>query len=367
MNLKKGSLWACSIVLCCFSMSCTDDTVATKGAYSTGVFVVCEGGFQKSNGTISFFNRTDTTVTNNLFENANGAAKLGDVVQSMAIDGSNAYVVVNNSNKVMVVNASDFVKTGSIDGCVFPRSFLPISTIKAYISEYGKDTGSTNSAGAIRVYDFGTKTIAKRILLNTRGADRMLLTGNKVYVANDGGNAWNAPVAPVDSVISVVTTLGDSVVKKIYLGAGAYNVKGMELDVNNDLWVLCTGDWGQAVPTGKLIKLHGEAVERSFDIPVGASSLVVDIDKYNLYFVANNKIYTKDILNFGATPPKVWMESPNFKSLYGLGFDPKSGFLYVADAPTFTAGGQFHVINPSDKAFKYSKTVGIGPNGFYFK
>jgi hypothetical protein len=365
MNFKKLSLWACGFVLCCISMSCVDTAATAKGAYASGVFVTNEGAFPSGSGSVSFFNRTDTTMTNNIYELANGGANLGSVVQSMAIVGTNAFVVVNNANKVIIVNSSDFVKTGSIDSTVLPRYFLPIATTdKAYISEYGKDTATGGNAGAIRVYDMVNKKIVKRILLKTKGANQMLLTGAKVYVGNDGGNVFGSAV---DSVVSVVTANGDSLLKTIPLGAGAYNVKGMTFDINNDLWILCTGDWNKPTSTGKLIKLHGEVVERTFDVPKGASDLVIDASKYNLYFLADGKIYTKDILNFGATPPSVWLDNPTkFKGLYGMGFDPKSGFLFVADAGNFTGAGQIHVINPSDKSFKYSKTVGIAPNGFYF-
>jgi hypothetical protein len=363
MNFKKFSLWACGLVLCCISMSCVDTTSTTKSVYASGVFVTNEGLFPSGSGSVSFFNRNDTTVTNNIFESANGGANLGSVVQSMAIQGNSAYIVVNNANKILIVNSGDFTKTGVMDNTVLPRYFLPLTTTKAYISEYGKDTATGKNAGAIRVYDVVNNQITKRILLNTKGANQMLLTGAKVYVGNDGGNIVGSAV---DSVISVVTANGDSLLKTIPLGAGAYNVKGMALDINNDLWILCTGSWDRPASTGKLIKLHGEVVERTFDIPIGATELVTDASKYNLYFIADNKIYTKDILNFGATPPTVWMNNPAFKTLYGMGFDPKSGFFFVADAGNFTSAGQIHVINPSDKSLKYSKAVGIVPNGFYF-
>jgi hypothetical protein len=361
MNLKKISLWACSLVLCCISTSCIDTAATAKGAYASGVFVVCEG--TSGSGSVSFFNRTDTTVTNDIFAKANNNAALGNIVQSMAIQGSSAYVVANNSNKITIVNSSDFVKTNLMENTVLPRYFLPITTAKAYISEYGKDTATGKNAGAIRVYDMVNNQVTKRILLGTKGANQLLITGARVYVGNDGGNIVGSAV---DSVVSVVTANGDSLIKNIALGAGAYNVKGMAFDVNNDIWILCTGDWNKAGSTGKLIKLHGEVVEHTFDVPIGASSLVVDPTKYNLYFVADNKIYTKDVLNFGANPPTVWMQNANFSYLYGLGYDEKSGFLFVADAGNFTAGGKMYVVNPSDKSIKYTKTVGVAPNGFYF-
>jgi hypothetical protein len=364
MNFKKWNLWVSSIAICCISISCVDTTSTIKGEYASGVFVMNEGPYQSGSGTVSFFNRTDTTMTHHIFETANGGAKLGNIVQSMAVSGKQAFVVVNNANKIIVVNSSDFVKTGSIDSTVLPRYFLPIEgTDKAYFSEYGKDTLKGGNAGAIRVYDMVNKKVVKRILLNTKGANQMLITGAKVYVGNDGGNIVGSAV---DSVLSVVTANGDSLLKTIPLGAGAYNVKGMAFDVNNDLWILCTGSWDRPGSTGKLIKLHGEVIEHTFDVPIGATHLVTDATKYNLYFVADNKIYTKDILNFGATPPTIWMNNPAFKTLYGLGYDTKSGFLFAADAGTFSGAGQMHVLQPSDKTIKYSKTAGVIPNGFYF-
>src|SRR5688500_3555288 len=75
---------------------------------TTGIFVVNEGGFNAGNSSISFLNVITNVMTNNVFESVNGFP-LGDVAQSMTLHKGKGYAVVNNSAKIEVVNATNFV------------------------------------------------------------------------------------------------------------------------------------------------------------------------------------------------------------------------------------------------------------------
>ena len=49
--------------------------------------MINEGNFQDADGTISFINPNDGSVKQDLFGTVNNGLALGDVVQSMTIDG----------------------------------------------------------------------------------------------------------------------------------------------------------------------------------------------------------------------------------------------------------------------------------------
>src|SRR5687768_18408442 len=88
-----------------FFSSCDNDDEKPKGEFSSGVLVLNEGNFTEADGTVSHFDRTSAQVKQDVFGSVNNGKALGSVVQSLTVDGDLTYVVVNNSNKVEVVNS----------------------------------------------------------------------------------------------------------------------------------------------------------------------------------------------------------------------------------------------------------------------
>src|SRR5690606_5971654 len=70
-------------------------------AYEKGILVTNEGPFGNGSGTVSFISEDFTSVFHDIYNNVNGE-DLGNVVQSMGFSDENAYIVVGNSNKVVV-------------------------------------------------------------------------------------------------------------------------------------------------------------------------------------------------------------------------------------------------------------------------
>lgn len=85
-----------------------DDDTPPSGVVTGGktVFVVNEGNYLQGNAAITRFNKDTRAVDRDLFKAANNNAPLGDVAQSMTIKDTKGYIVVNNSNKVVVVNVA---------------------------------------------------------------------------------------------------------------------------------------------------------------------------------------------------------------------------------------------------------------------
>src|SRR5690242_18231299 len=93
------SLW-----LLVIASSCGSDPSPEIPVGSAGYFVVNEGGFGNGNTSISFYDRNSNTMTNDVFTKKNGRA-LGDQSQSVTVFEGKAYIVVQHSGKIEVINA----------------------------------------------------------------------------------------------------------------------------------------------------------------------------------------------------------------------------------------------------------------------
>ena len=334
-----------------FFISCDEDEQTENKKYTSGVFIVNEGQFTAGNGEISFYNKNDNTVENNIFSNVN-ERPLGDVVQSMNKIGDKIFVIVNNSHKLEVVNASDFKSIGGIENLLYPNYLIDIDGTKAYLSQWG-------NGGEIKVIDIATLAITKTIAVG-EGASQMVKIGDKVYVANSGGLGTN-------NTISVLNTLTDEEEATITVGD---NPKSIVVDKNNTLWVLCSGKWKTdgtwgLETAGSLVNINIAdnsiintfTFDSMFDAPSG---LVIDKEQDDLYYLYSGKVckhqITSNLLNTDGVISG-WF--------YGLGVDPQTNMIYAANAGDYVSRGWVMQYNPD-----YSKVdsffVSVAPNGFYF-
>ena len=67
------------------------------------------------------------------------------------------YIVVNNSSKIEIVNKTDFVSTGVIEGLAQPRYFLGIDNQKAYVSQWG----ANGLDGSLAIIDLSDNSVTK--------------------------------------------------------------------------------------------------------------------------------------------------------------------------------------------------------------
>ncbi len=360
MVFSKNNFWATLAVIIFMISACTKGDEKPETGFSSGAYIVCEGPFGSGTGTMSYYNRVDST-RGDIFGAANNNSAIGNVLQSYTVFQGVGYLLANNANKMVTVDPTTFAATGTYDtGFIFPRYALGIDAGRIYVSSWGKDS----SSGSIRLFDLSAKKIS-RIIPTGKGTSKMALIGGKIWAANDGGFGKDSTVV----LVNLANGADTIVEKRIKVGAAP---KDIVADNNGNVWVLCGGyDFTPTsnLKASKLIQIRNEVVVNTFDnLPSDARSLVLDNSKTTLYFIAGNKVYTKDPLNFNATPPSVYLDNSAFGYLYGLGVDPKTGYLYVADAKDFKGAGQVFIYDLATKSLKKLLTtgVGVGPNGFYF-
>jgi YVTN family beta-propeller protein len=213
------------LILCVFSfVSCKKEKEETQliTDYSKGVYVTNEGNYGNNNASITHISSTGE-VTQDVYFLQNGV-ELGDVLQSFTVIGSKGYAVLNNSQKIEVIQLSDMKNVGTINGFTYPRYMVDGGNGTAYISD-----GSL--AGVVHVLDLNTNTISQSISVGN-GPENMVLKGNFLFVCNSGG--WT-----LDNTVSVIDITTNSVVQTITTGDRPIDAV---VDSNGDCWVLCAGE-----------------------------------------------------------------------------------------------------------------------------
>ncbi|MFL5763161.1 MAG: DUF5074 domain-containing protein [Bacteroidia bacterium] len=346
-------------IVIAFSSCKKDDpkpqTSGTPGAsYASGVFITNEGPFGSGTGTVSFYDRSTGVVSNDIFEAKNGYP-LGNIVQSMQIHLGAAYIVVNNAGKIVIVDPTTFAAAGVITGFTYPRFFMGINSSTGYVSEWG----AGGVSGSVRVVDLVTKTISGTIPTG-KGAEEMLMSGSKVYVACGGG-------FDNDSVVSVIDPSTNSFVTNITVGT---NPKSMKLDANGKIWVLCAGKWDPTYSflekTGSLVRINPATNSVDLTLPFSSlysqpSSLVINNTGTMLYYNYNTGVYSQSVAS------AVLSSTPLFSgSFYSLGIDPANNYLYASDAGDFASNGR---VMRYDASATLLDTIpaGVIPGNFCFK
>lgn len=340
-----------AIGIMCFLFACRSDKPKDEVepnitiTPNTGVIVINEGVFPVENSTVGYYNASDNSYVYDLFEPIN-KRQLGSVFQSMIVINRKAYLIINDSKKIEIVNAESFVSLGTITGLRSPRYLLPVSNGKAYLSNYTTDL--------IDIVDLNTNTVKGTISCGYgKFNEEMVLSYGKAYVTCPGSNN-----------VYVINTRTDVVEDSIPVGRGASNI---EEDADGKLWVLCFGKESTKELAGLYrIDPISNKVEWSAnfkDETIHPANLVSDGTHENLFYTSNEGVFKFPITDT-SLPASVLIPRGGMY-LYGLGIDPKDGTIYVGDAVNFTSDGKVLRYQPNG-TFINSFTAGFGPNGFYF-
>ncbi len=319
----------------------------TKTAVSVNtdnkVFVINEGNFGWGVGSISLYDPSSGAVVEDYYKQQNNNATLGNVCQSITKYNNSYYIVMNNSNKVIVVNSIDFTKTATITGFNSPRYFLPITFNKAYVSDL--------YANSIQIVDLNTNTISGSITCKN-GTEQMVLIYNKAFVTNSNSN-----------YCYIINTTNDIITDSILVGKGNSSIC---IDKNSKIWVLSSGDNSQN-QTGKLTRINPVSlqIELSLFFSNGEvpNKLCINKTHDTLYYL-NNGVYQTSI--FSTTLPSSPLINQGTKTYYGLGINPKDFSIYVADAIDYVQKSKIEIYKPNGIHIS-NFNAGVISNGFMFE
>ncbi len=314
-----------------------------------GVFITNEGNFAYGNASLSFYRPSTGSVENEVFIRANGI-NLGDVAQSMTIRDDRGFIVVNNSSIIFVIDIHTFKVVGTVGPLTSPRYIHFLSDTKAYVTDLYDPR--------ITIFNPQTYEITGRIdVAGHRSTEQMVQYDRYVFV-----NCWS-----YDNTILVIDTEKDELVDEIEVGI---QPTSLVIDKYNKIWTITDGGYegnpyGYEAPALCRIDAETRTVERRFAFRQGdtPSELCIDGEGGKLYFI------NKSIWCMGVTdeylPLRPFIEDQG-TLFYGLGINPASSDIYIADAIDYQQPGMVYRYSSSGTLLD-SFRVGIIPGSFCFR
>ncbi|OXB00418.1 hypothetical protein B0A75_08890 [Flavobacterium oncorhynchi] len=333
-----------------------------------GFYLLNEGNMNMNKASLDYYDYETGSYKRNVYGQANPDATLGlgDVGNDIGIYGSKLYSVINNSNKIEVMDVvtAKRLKVIDIKNC----RYVTFANGKAYASAYDGEVqlGENSPNGFVAEIDTTSLSITKTVKVG-RQPEEMAVVGNKLYVANSGG--YSPP--NYERTVSVIDLKTFTKIKDIDV---AINLHRLEADEDGDLYVSSRGDYYDIPSKLFVIDTKTDLIKKTFDIACSNLTIVGDkayiigsefsyatfdyIINYNLINVKTETLLTESFL------PKA--VSDEIKTPYGLAVDPVSLNVFITDAGDYVSPGKLYCIDKNGNT-KFTVTTGDIPAHFAFK
>ncbi len=336
------------VFLSIYATSCTkvDPVEPVLGEFQNGYFIVNEGPFSSSYGTISFLSEDFNTTQPEIFEVKNNNAHLGSIVQDVYLNNDKAFIVANNSNKITITNRYTMVKTAEITtGLSNPRYVVVVGN-NAYVSNWGDATVATDDY--IAVVNLSNNTVSGTITVG-EGPEKMAVIGNYIYVLMKGGWGSNNKVTvinPTNNTVQTTLTVGDN--------PQSYAVK------DSDLYVMCPGKaaWTGSETAGAVYKINTSNNTAAIAANFATTAHPQHLNYYNnnFYYNLNGGVYKWN----GAANLPTTSESNITGFLYGMNIH--NGKLFTLDAGDYKSNGTLKIYDLNNNTLLKTVITGIIPN-----
>ncbi|WP_324721217.1 YncE family protein [Salinimicrobium sp. HB62] len=321
-----------------------------SGAFSEGILVLNEGLWGQGNSSVSFIDGATGEVKQGIYSEVNGS-DLGDTASDIGFYEDLAFIVVNVSNTIEIVDRRTFESVATIDSELEnPRKIAFLMGL-AYITNWGD--ASDPSDDFIAVFDARTFDFLDKIEVE-EGPEDILAIGEKLFVAHQGGWSFN-------DIISVIS--GDEVEKTITVG----DVPNDLSEDNGFLWVSSAGLPDYAGETaGEISKIDLSTMEVVKTFSNAAATWHpsnITVENGLVYYTLGTEVYS-----FGSgeetLPSEPLFNMEEVSNLYG--FRLHEGRIYAASASAdYTGDGKLYIYNTASGNLENTYDTGINPNGIF--
>lgn len=287
------------------------------------MYILGEGRMNQGDSRLAMYNFGDESLDCQFFISQNDGAKLGDTAQDMVVYGSKAYVLMNVSDKVVVMNAvtGKLIKEVAFDKATQPRFGLGANG-KVYMSTY---------KNGVAVMDTTSLEITKNIALSGAFSENIVQIDNNLYVANSGndgdsfgGSGTNISVISLDTEEETTTIT----VPK--------NPNRLRVTKDKRLFLTCWGDWVTADAHLYEIDYTNKAIITSYEDFTCSKMTVTDKYVYCFHFSYMTYQFQYKRLNLETGEVTDYLDNSktgdyNLQSPYDLATDPSNNDVFLLD------------------------------------
>jgi YVTN family beta-propeller protein len=332
------------------NFGCTSDPLAVppdeQNPTLRGVYILNEGLWGQANASLSYFDLDARTMRDGIFQAVN-TRRLGDVGNHIVVRNGSAYIVVNNSDKIEIIDAQNHVSIGTIDAGPgkSPRQIAFVSDTLALV---------TNLYDAsVSVVNISSLSVEAHIPVGSN-PEGLAVSSGKAYVANSGFGAGNT--------VSVIDLASLTVTKTITV---AENPADVVRAPGGWIYVVCAGSYGDFGnpdddTPAQLVVIDplNDVVLDSVMVGGHAFRMAVGSDGMG-YVVGEGSVVHIDTQNrtlLGTFAAGVY---------YGVGVDAASGEVYLSDPRDYVSPGRVMVYS-SNGTLRDEFEAGLIPGRFAF-
>jgi len=331
-----------------FSISCTSEYEETipEITYQNGLLITNEGNFGSPNADVTFITKDLSLMQNEIYKAKNNKENLGDVLQTMVLNGDKAYLLLNNSNKIQIVDRVTFKKAGEITAQLNNPRYMAIANGNLYVSN-----DKYNGAKFVNVYKLSDNSFVKKIdFASTSTVERVVEAGGNIFVQNASYGFGN-------TITKINTTNNAIEGTPIPVPNGDIT---KTITYNSNVYVIAQGTADSYIyqinPAGSIVK--------TTTLTGIANGTNLQIDGGRFYFTSSNKVYSMD-MNATAAPTNPIITAVDGGANFTLyGFSVIDGRIFTSDVKGFTQPSEITVYTTGGTVIS-KFTAGMGATSVY--
>ena len=362
-NILMNAILAVAFMSMLF-VSCSDNDDIPDGPdpdLKVRAYVACEGNFTKGTASLNAI-MEDGTVQTDIFRNANNRP-LGDVAQSFSIIDGKIFITLNNSEKIEVVNESDYKSVATIlypERTISPQYVMQIDDHRAVVSDLWN--------AFLWIIDTKEYKVLQEIPVSTYSTKQMAVADGKLFVTLAAKKIAVISLSSLKVIKELdIPVVGDSKLLK---------------DKNGLIWALACGfdDDPESIIPRTVTSLNGidpttletvKTVKFPSDYTVSKFGARLDInqakDKLYLNVIHDNKegIYSFPIDGEQLPAEPLFVYSDKVELLYNMVVSPEET-IFICVALDYRQRGWVYEFDLSGKRLNEYQ-VGIIPQYILFK
>ena len=302
------------------------------------VLVLCEGNFMWGNAQLDLLHMDSMRIDQDIYRIVNNRG-IGDVLQHGILLGNSYFLSVNNSGKVVKIDAKDLRLKQMNPNLSSPRYLMAVN---------GNIWVTDLYSGKISLLDTGDLSLKKTI--DIKGwTEQMVGWRGDVFVANYAGGVHGFTSDGIRNASPVLKT--DSATQYLVV------------DHKNRLWAMSTQQG-----KGKLYQFASPDQENPslvLDLGADVSKLTMNTTGDTMYFLTPTAVKKMSVDALQLNEIQVFVSG--FQHAYGLGISPDNQFLMVGDAKDFVSNGKLSIYSLQTGALVKTVSTGVNPSAFVFK